>query len=385
MVILRALRKGASWLFQFLVVLGALLTLFIALTPQGRAGFHTALFVTQVLELPFKPQAWFTDEPLRHEAHYQSSDGTTVADVYRNPDGKPRAAVVLFLGANAAGRDDPDVVNLGNALARAGYVTMFHWSPSMALQANIEPAETGNLVWAFQYLSEREYVDPERTGLGGFCVGASFALVAAADPRIQDQVYFVNAFGPYFDAETLLLQAASRSVVYDGERTPWEPDSLTMRVLANELIETLDDPADIDALTRRYMNNQALTPAELDALSPQARTVAGLLDGVTPEDAASLYASLPGDFRRDLTAISPSAHVDDIRARLLILHDRHDRLVPAAKSRRLLAATEERGDVRYTEVLAFEHVRPSGGGIGALLGEAFRLYRHMYDIIRIAV
>ena len=385
MVILRILRKGASWVFQFLVVLGALLTLFIAVTPQGKAGFHTILFVTQVLDIGVKPQAWFTDEPLRHEAHYQSSDGTTVADVYRNPDGKPRAAVVLFLGANAAGRDDPDVVNLGNALARAGYVTMFHWSPSMALRANIEPAETGNLVWAFQYLSERGYVDPERAGLGGFCVGASFALVAAADPRIRDQVYFVNAFGPYFDAETLLLQAASRSVVYDGERTPWEPDSLTMRVLANELIETLDNPADIDALTRRYMNNQALTPAELDALSPQARTVAGLLDGTTPEDAASLYANLPSDFRRDLTEISPTAHVRDIRARLLILHDRHDRLVPAAESRRLLAATEDRGNVRYTEVLAFEHVRPSGGGIGALLGEAFRLYRHMYDIIRIAV
>ena len=77
--------------------------------------------------------------------------------------------------------------------------------------------------------------------------------------------------------------------------------------------------------------------------------------------------------------------MDNISARLLILHDRHDRLVPAAESRRLLAATEDRGNVRYTEVLAFEHVRPSGGGIGSLLGEAFRLYRHMYDIIRIAV
>ncbi len=384
MLALRILRKGASWLFQFLVVLAALLTLFIALTPQGRAGFHTALFVTQVLDLPFKPQAWFTDEPLRHEAHYQSSDGTTVADVYRPADGKPHAAVVLFLGANAAGRDDPDVVNLGNALARAGYVTMFHWSPSMALRANIEPAETGNLVWAFQYLAEREYVDPERTGLGGFCVGASFALVAAADPLIRDHVYFVNAFGPYYDAETLLLQAASRSVVYDGERTPWDPDRLTMRVLANELIETLDEPADVDALTRRYMNNQALSDAEFEGLSPQARTVARLLDGTTPDEAAALYAELPGDFREDLKEISPSAHVGDIRARLLVLHDRHDRLVPAAESRRLLAATEDRGDVRYTEVLAFEHVRPSGGGIGALLGEAFRLYRHMYDIIRIA-
>ena len=384
MRILRILRKGGSWLFQALVVFGALLTLFIAVTPQGRAGIHTALFVTQVLDLPFKPQTWFTDEPIRHEAHYQSSDGTTVADVYRPADGKPHAAVVLFLGANAAGRDDADVINLGNALARAGYVTMFHWSPTMALQANIEPAETGNLVWAFQYLAERDYVDPDRTGLGGFCVGASFALVAAADPRIRDDVYFVNAFGPYYDAETLVLEATSRSVVYDGERTPWEPDKLTMRVLSNELIETLENPADIDALTRRYMDGQSLSPEELDSLSPQARTVATLLNGTTPEESVALYAKLPDDFRRDLAGISPSTHVDDIRARLLVLHDRHDRLVPAAESRRLVAATEDRGNVRYTEVLSFEHVRPGAGGIGELLGEALRLYRHMYDIIRIA-
>ena len=382
---IRIPRKGASWLFQTLVVIGAVLTLFIAVTPQGKAGFHTVLFVSQVLDLPVKPQAWFSKDTLRHEVHYQSSDGTTVADVYRPDDDRRHAAVVLFLGANAAGRDDEDVVNLGQALAGAGYVVMFHWSPTMALRANIEPAETGNLVWAFQYLAEREYVDPERVGLGGFCVGASFALVAAADPRIQDHVYFVNAFGPYYNAETLLLQAASRSVEYDGERTPWDPDKLTMRVLANELIETLGDPADVDALTRRYLNNQALTPEELNALSPAATNVTRLLDGTTPSEAAALYRALPEQFRSDLAGISPSNHVDGIRARLLILHDRNDRLVPAAESRRLLAATEGRGDVRYTEVLAFEHVRPSGGGLADLLAEAGRLFRHMYSIIRIAV
>ena len=378
-------RKGTSWLFQFLVVVGALLTLFIAVAPQGKAGFHTVMFVSQVLDLPVKPQAWFSKETIRHEVHYQSSDGTTVADVYRPNDDRQHAAVVLFLGANAAGRDDEDVVNLGHALAGAGYVVMFHWSPTMALKANIEPAETGNLVWAYQYLAEREYVDPDRVGLGGFCVGASFALVAAADPRIQDQVYFVNAFGPYYDAETLLLQAASRSVEYDGERTPWDVDKLTMRVLANELIETLEDPGDADALTRRYMNNQALTPEELDALSPAATNITRLLDGTSPGEAQALYSALPQRFRSDLAGISPSFHVDDIRARLLILHDRNDRLVPAAESRRLLAATEDRGNVRYTEVLAFEHVRPSGGGLGDLLAEAWRLFRHMYSIIRIAV
>lgn len=385
MVVLRVLRKGASWLFQFLVVVGALLTLFIAMTPQGKAGFHTVLFVTQVLDIGVKPQAWFTDEPVRHEVHYQSSEGTTVADVYRVPDGRPRAAVVLFLGANAAGRDDPDVVNLGNALASAGYVTMFHWSPTMALRANIDIAELNNLVWAYQYLAEREYVAEDRVGLGGFCVGASFALVAAADPRISDQVHFVNAFGPYYDAGELLRQAASRSVIYDGERTAWDPDPLTLKVLANELIETLEDPEDIDILSRRYLNNQTMTAAEIDTLSSEGRIVRTLLDGTSPEVAEVLYSNLPPGFRDDLAIVSPSTYASDIQAKLLIMHDRHDRLVPAAESRRLLAAMEGRGDVRYTEVLAFEHVRPSGGGFGDLLAEAGRLFRHMYSIIRIAV
>ena len=140
----------------------------------------------------------------------------------------------------------------------------------------------------------------------------------------------------------------------------------------------------MDALTRRYLNGQALSPAELDALSPSARAVRTLLDGTSREVAEVLYANLPPGFRDDLARVSPSAHVSGIQARLLVMHDRHDRLVPAAESRRLLAATEDRGDVRYTEVLAFEHVRPSGGGIGELLGEAARLYWHMYSIIRLA-
>ena len=294
-----------SWLLRSLVAAVSLLTLFIVLTPQGRAGFHTVLFVLQTLEIPIKPQSWFTGDSLRQEVHYQTGDGTAVADVYRLSDGKPRAAVLLSLGANETGRDDASVVNLGHALARGGYVVMFHWSPTMGLQANIDPDEPEKLVWAFQYLEGRDYVDRERVGLGGFCVGASLALVAASDPRISDRVHFVNAFGPFFDAESLFLQAVSRTVLYEGESTPWEPDSLTLRVMANKLIDTLDNSSDADILTRFYLEDQTATQAELAALSPSGRTVVRLLDGVEPHEAATLYSTsafqLPGRPRENIT------------------------------------------------------------------------------------
>ena len=338
----------------------------------------------QTLQTPIKPQSWFTDDSLRWEVHYQTADGTDVADIYRLSDGKPRAAVLLSLGANETGRDDTSVVNLDHALARSGYVVMFHWSPTMGLHANIDPAEPETLVRAFQFLEGRDYVDRERVGLEGFCVGASLALVAASDPKISDRVHFVNAFGPFFDAESLFLQAASRAVLYEGESTPWEPDSLTLRVPASELIETLDNSSDADILTRFYLKDQTATQAELAALSPSGRAVVRLLDGVEPHEAATLYSTLPSSFREELASVSPSTHVGDLRARLLVMHGRYDQVAPVAESRRLVKAIGDRINVLYTEFLAFDHVRPGAGGVFTRLGQAIRLYRHIYDITRIA-
>ena len=371
-------------MFQFLVVGAALLTLFIALTPQGRTGFHTALFLTQVLDLPVKPQAWFTKEPVRHRVNYPSLSGTSVAQVYRVPDGKSRAAALLSLGVYDQGFDGAEVVNLGYALARAGYVVMYHWSPDMGFGYRIEPGEVGNLTSAFLYLEQQDYVDPDRVGLGGFCVGASFALVAAAADGIRDRVHFVNALGPYFDAETLLLQTASRSVLYDGQRTPWQPDQLTMKVLANELAGTLDNPGEAELLVRRYSDSHPTDPMELGGLSSPARRVGRLLEGVEPEEAAALIAALPSGFHEDLSSISPSTYITDVKARLLVMHDRNDLLVPVAESRRLVDAIGEQGNIRYTELLAFDHAAPSSGGMVTILGQAARLYRHMYEVIRIA-
>lgn len=366
-----------------LVLLSSIFSLFLTFTPQGRAGFHTVLFVLQVLEVPVQPQSWFTKEPVRLEVTYPQAGGTVVADIYRIPDSRERAAVLLFLGANAAGRDDEDVVNLGNALARAGFVAMFHWSPTMALQYNLDPAEIENLVWAFQYLRASEFVDRRRVGIGGFCVGASFALVAAADSRIRDDVSFINAFGPYYDAGELLLQVASRTRHDREMRYPWDPDRLTLKVMANELIETLADPKERDLMHRLYVQGQDIPQGDLEGLSDPALRVRRLLDGTTPQQAQELYRGLPADFRESMRRISPSTYVGNLRARVMILHDRDDRLVPAAESRRLAEALEPRGDFRYTEVLAFEHVRPtSGGGLWELAKEGFKLSRHMYGFLR---
>ncbi|MCE2458132.1 MAG: dienelactone hydrolase family protein [Dehalococcoidia bacterium] len=377
----RITRKIGLWVLSVVAVTLTLLSLFIIAIPQGRTGFNTALFVLQVLDLPIKPQTLFTTEPVRHQIQFGSED---VADVYRLPDSRPRAAVLLSLGATPHGLDDPAAVMLSDALARAGYVTMVHWSPQMGLELNLDPSDTDKLVQAFKHMEHLEYVDPDRVGIGGFCAGASLALVAAADPTIRDRVDFVNAFGPFYDIEELLIQAVSKTVMYDGEGTPWEPEPLTIKVLATELIERLDSPSDVRTLTRHYLEQQPPTPAPLDSLSPVGRTAARLLNGVPPDEVEALYAMLPLAFREELILISPSTYVDDLRARLLIMHDRHDRYVPAAESRRLLETTQDRINVRYTEFIGFDHLLPDEDGVLTRLEQALNMYRHMYSILRIA-
>ena len=386
-------QAGASrvggWLYRLYwaaVLVAAGVVVLFTLFPQVLAGFHTSLFVLQVLPVPVRPQAWFTSDPVRAEVSYpRPNNGAGVADVYRIPDGQQRAAVLVFLGANAAGRDDPDVINLGNALARAGYVVLFHWSPTMGERNNIDIAEVENLVWAFQYLREREYVDRARVGLAGFSVGGSFAMVAAADPRIRDQVAFLNSFGAYYDAEAFFLQIASRSQFVNGEVLPWEVDPLTRRVFANELIELVADPVEQDLLTRRFLEYQEGLEAELDRLSPEAQRVRQLLEGTDVAEARRLYRSLPQEFLDNMERISPRTHLEGLQARLLILHDQGDRLIPVGESRRLAEALRGRENFTYTETRVFQHVRPgSEGSLWRLAAEGFKLFRHLYTIVRMA-
>ena len=377
--------KWSYYLYVGVGMLLVLLTVIFTLIPQAVSSLHTSMFVLQVLHAPVSPQPWVTATPVRERVTYPRPNGQGMGDVYRIPGDGQRAAVLIFLGANAAGQDDPDVVNLGHALARTGYAVMFHWSPTMGQRANIDEAEVENLVWAFRYLLEQDFVDKERVGLGGFSVGASFALVAAADSRIRDDVVFVNSFGGYYSARDLFLQIASRSRFYQEGQEPWEVDQLTWQVFANELLEGLENPAEREILTRRFLEREPITPEDLDGLSVQGQAVNQLLIGTTLEQAGVLYEDLAPRFKAQIEYISPSAHVEDLESRLMIMHDDGDLLIPVVESRRLAEALGHRGNFRYTETKIFDHVRPGNSeGLWGLAREAFKLYRHMYAIVRVA-
>ena len=354
--------------------------IFLGASHQGRASVKAAMFIPHVFDAPLKPLEWFTPTPSRERVSFPIPSGAGIGDLYRPPGEGPFAAVVLFLGVSPAGADDPRVVRLGEALSRSNMATMFYWSPIMA-DGRMEPQDIHNLVAAFQYLSSQDFVDPQRVGIGGFCVGASYSIMAASQEPIRDQVSFVNAFGPYFHLPDLLTSITSETRAYDDIVQPWEPDKLTREVYVTHMTKDLPEN-ERDLLRAAFERGADPSIVDPQTLSDESRTVHSLLQGVPREEADAYRTGIPAETLRGFDVISPSQYIDDLEAPLLIMHDREDKLVPAFESRRLRDALADRDNVRYTEFGLFDHVTPEIRlGPWDTAKELRKLFQHLHGIL----
>ena len=365
---------------QVKLLLLVLFIIFLGATHQGRASVKAAMFIPHVFDAPIKPLEWFTPSPIRERVSFPIPTGAAIGDVYRPPGEGPFAAVVLFLGVNPAGADDARVIRLGEALARSNMATMFYWSPIMA-DGRMVPEDIQNLVAAFEYLSSQDFVDPNRVGIGGFCVGASYSIMAAAQEPIRDKVVFVNAFGPYFNMPDLLTSIASQTRSYGNLVQPWQPDKLTREVFVTHMTEDLPD--DERLLLQQAFNVGSPIPDDITKnLSDEGAAVYALLKGVPREQVEAYRARMPAETLERGDRISPSQYIHDLKAQLLIMHDREDDLVPSFESRRLSDALADRDNVRYTEFGLFDHVTPEIR-LGPLdtTRELSKLFLHLHGIL----
>ncbi len=371
----------------------AVLLLFVvvtAITPQGRAAVKTALFIPQVLPtIPIKPQTWVTGDPVWQEVRFPQARGEGVADLVTPAGGGKHSGVIFFTGVVVdTPRDDPRMVNLAEGLARSGMVVMIPWLDTQE-QQHIVVDDIDDLVSAFQFLRAHESVDPDRVGMGGICTGASMATVAAQDDRIRHHVKFVNFFAGYYDAVDFARAIGSRSRFYGEDYVaPWETDKLTLRVMRYHLIDGVTNLEDKGRLTAIHLPEDGVQAPEPIFESDEGRAIHRLLNGVPYEEVDRLMAYLSPKTMEFLRTVSPSTKVDQLEARILIMHDRADKLVPSEESRRFADALGEGSDTYYTEFSLFQkqiqlHVDESTdvGAVG-FVKEAYKLALHMYNIMR---
>lgn len=339
-----------------------------AARPFRAAGRAFVFFMKIFPMLPSRAVDWVTKPPVVEKVRYPTSTGMAEGELYRPAGSGPHPGIMICLGVVPFGVDHPQVPVMGRAFARAGFVNLMFWSPSMR-DFRLDPADVENFALAYEWFIDQPYVDPARSGLLGTCVGGAFALMAAADARVRDRAAFVSAYAPFNSMWTFARDIASASRCNDSGdesvREPWKVDQLTRKVFVHSMTAWLE-PAEGEQLRSHFLEADDHGPLP-EGLSQEGRVIYDLLNAPGVEEAEAALQRLSPAMRARFDALSPQRYLADIHApRMLFLHDVGDQVIPVGESRRMQTALAGRAGVRYTE-MHFQHLDPVKGRLPLLL------------------
>ena len=274
--------------------------------------------------------------------------------------GAAAPGIVLVHGAAVLGKDDPRLVRLARSLARAGRLVFV---PQLELaQRRFVPEDLDRIVRAVVALGERDG-STTLPSLLGISYGGSFALVAAADPRIRGGLTQVAVFGAYFDLAGVIQAVTTGVSIVGDRRIPWNGPPEARAILE-------EGAADLAPAASRAGLAEALARRDPSDLSADGRALYELLVNRDPERTRELVARLSPRARRVFERFSPSSVAGGIEAPVIAMHSLDDPAVPFAEAIRLSRGLPE---ARLVVVRGFRHVdfrarRDLGTALGDLRG-----------------
>lgn len=377
-------------LARALLVALFLLGFFFSVVPNGRAATRAVMLLPALIAAQQLAPVVANGEDFRHTSLTIPSQGGDVSlDVYAPTAAPPlvpgaREGVLILAGVGDE-RQEPQLVNLLESLARAGLVAMTMTTPTL-LRYDLAPVDSDAVVQAFLKLSHWPGVGAGRVGILGFSAGGALACLAAADPRIHDAVASLTLFGGYFETTSLLRDFGRRALAVDGHLEAWQPNAVPVQVLGNAIGDTLPADQAQKIANALLVGGTPLSAADLAALSPPAAAAYHLLIGDQPDRVDANLAALSPAMLSLLHDLSPSAVVGQIGAPIYLLHDRHDPYVPFTQSRAFDAALTSLGHPHdFVEFSIFQHVEIRGGlGLGPLVVEGGKLYSELYKLLLVS-
>lgn len=375
-------RQIVARILAWLVAIAGLLVVLLLVSPPTRLAVRTVVLLPSFFaSLPGDPVDWFSDTPVHEVVDLESVDGFVRAHVYRPPHGR-HPALVISLGLDPAPPDDPRIVRLMDGLSRTGLVAVLVQSEAMD-NDRLFPDLPAALVEGVQFAEQQRYVRADRIGLFGFSVGGSLALVAATDPAIASRLRLVESFGAYARLDDALLSVATHTLDDDGTVRRWQPLAEAQIALANTLISGLANQDEADLLRGRFAAGDQVA-VDPDQLTPEGRAVYKLLLTRDRQAGRQLLDALPPLTVEDVRALSPLDSIPRIHARLFVMYDSNDPLLPFTGSREICRAASRAGLRPYCSRFSiFQHVDPTRGGNPVTVGhDLVELYLHAFAILR---
>ncbi|MBN1875464.1 MAG: alpha/beta hydrolase [Anaerolineae bacterium] len=364
------------WLLSLTV-----LVTWLGVTPRGQAVGRAGLLLLDILpQSPVSPLRTFTPPPLVESVSFPYEYGKAQGHLYRPAGDNPHSAMIMSLGYGQH-LEDPLLVQVAEDLARLGIVVLIPDMPGIRT-GMLVPEDSEVLVAAFEYLSSQAYVNAERVGFFGFCVGSSIALVAAEDIRINERVSYINVFGGYYDTWDFARAIAARSSRYNDKEFAWTPARQTILLFAKNVLTYLVAPHE-----RQMFLELLQTPSEGPSAASSDLTTLGqvgyrLLTSPNPAAIDALMTQIPAQKLAEIDVLSPSIGIDRLKAKVFIMHDISDPYVPITESYRLADALSDPEQKVHAQFSLFDHVRPSHALSGwEFLREVVKLFLYLCKLM----
>lgn len=354
------------------IVLGAVVALLVALAawwPTVVAQVRAVVVLASVLDVPVLGGTTraLTGEPRVDEDARLAGAPTTV---FRPAgDDGPWPAVLFLTGADDGGRQQEDVVRLGQGLARAGFVVVIPDLPGMRDgRIGADTLETGRDVTVAA--ARLDDVRGDRIALASVSAGASIALLIAASEDVEPHVSVVAGIAPYADAKTIVEVATTGSYRFaDGEVVEFRSTDWMQTAIARSLFAATEDSPEVERLEERALDRDRpvdyLQGLSEDSVEGVSSSVVELLRTEDPERFDERYAALPDAVHERLELLSPIHVVGGLDVPIELASAPKDKYFPLRESRAIVKAAP---DARLTVTTVFDHAIPDAslGELGAL-------------------
>jgi hypothetical protein len=379
-------RRSLSLVFRIVLLLLFAAGFFLSCLPLGWATVRSALILPALLSTSQSAPLAIGGDPIKHtQMTVPSATGIVNLDIYQPTVPAPLVAAarsgVLIIPGVGDNRQDAQLVNLSEEMARSGLVVMDMLTSALK-NYMITALDSDATVQAFKALSHLPGMAHSRSGIIAFSGGVPLACFAAADPRIRTQVAYVTLFGGYFNTTSLLRAFGRRAIDIDGKLEKWQPNIVPLQTIANIITQDFTQDEQ-DLITNAISTDTPLEANDISSLSPGAQAAYHLLIGDEPQRVDANIAALPPAIHVQLAELSPSRVIQQILAPMYLLHDRNDTLVPVTESRAFAAALAKlHHPYDYVEFHIFDHVEVRAhSNLGLILGDGSHLFSLLDKIL----
>lgn len=334
-------------------------------------------------DLP-RPLLVTTSPPQVKKINIKTRNGDLAADLYLPSNIKGRRPATIFMFGLTDTFYGPDMVRLSQALARLGIIVLAPHLSVVSENRIVDERVRDDIVDSFMYLEKSDFVDKERIGFMTFCIGGSHALVAAANPKIKDKVAYVQTIAPFYDLTSFGKAAFAGQYLLDENAVAWNANARTRYVFRKEFLSLVppeEQSIIYDGIWERHISDE-----KQSLLSEEGKIIWELFNTKDPKRVDSLVDKIDLLNKDRHDSYSPSMHVKDINAPVLIATGIADKYIPISESIKLADKLGREGKrVYFARLDLLDHGIPSNQlPLRIFMQDLSELWLYIYNVMLVA-